>query len=75
MGSEEMVAALRRLARRPQAPPPAVSLTPGCPFGAVLQERIKDLEGQLAEVKARINGLIFLVLGAVILQVVVKLLG
>ena len=36
-------------------------------------QRLKDLERELSEVKSRLNGLIFLVAGAVVVDVVLKL--
>ncbi len=42
-------------------------------FRAVTEERLRSLEREVAEVKGRINGLIFVVAGAVITQVVLRL--
>lgn len=49
--------------------------SPGCAFGAVVEERLKDLERNIQEVKGRINGLIFLVIAAVVVQVIIRLVG
>jgi hypothetical protein len=43
-------------------------------FHAVVDERLRSLEKQLDEVKGRVNGLIFLIIGAVLTQVVLGLL-
>ena len=43
-------------------------------FRAATEERLRSLEREVADVKGRINGLIFVVAGAVITQVVLKLL-
>ncbi len=43
-------------------------------FRAATEERLRSLEREVAEVKGRVNGLIFVVTGAVITQVVLKLL-
>jgi ABC-type hemin transport system substrate-binding protein len=43
-------------------------------FHAVTEERLRYLESQVQEVKARINGLIFVVLGAVTAQFLLKLM-
>ena len=43
-------------------------------FRAGIEQRLHNLEGDLAEVKNRINGLIFLVAGTVLTQVILKLL-
>jgi hypothetical protein len=42
-------------------------------FRAATEQRLRSLEREVAEVKSRINGLIFVVAGAVITQVVLKL--
>jgi hypothetical protein len=42
-------------------------------FHAVVEERLRSLEKQLDEVKGRVNGLIFLIIGVVITQVVLGL--
>ena len=57
--------------RRP--PPPGVDLSPASTFDALLDQRIKDLERHVGELKTRVNGLLFLVVGAVIVQVVLGL--
>ena len=43
-------------------------------FRAGVEQRLHNLEGDLAEVKNRINGLIFLVAGTVLTQVILRLL-
>ena len=43
-------------------------------FRAVIEERLRNLERQLDEVKGRMNGLIFLLVGAVAVQFVLRLL-
>ncbi len=42
-------------------------------FRAALEERLRNLERDVADLKGRLNGLIFVVLGAVITQVILKL--
>ncbi len=43
-------------------------------FRAVVEERLRHLEQQLGELKGRVNGLIFLVAGTALTQVIIKLL-
>ena len=43
-------------------------------FRAATEQRLRSLEREVVEVKGRVNGLIFVVTGAVITQVVLKLL-
>lgn len=41
----------------------------------LLQERLQNLERDVAEVRTRVNGLFFLVLGATLLQLLARLAG
>ena len=43
-------------------------------FRATVVERLRNLEADVAEVKSRVNGLLFLAAGAVLMQVVLHLL-
>jgi len=54
---------------------PPLEISPGCPFGALVEERLKDMERNIQEVKGRINGLIFLILGLMLAEVIMRLLG
>jgi hypothetical protein len=67
MGSDELGDAIRKL-RKPS--PPGVDLSPASTFDAVLEQRVSHLERHVDEVKTRVNGLVFLVAGAVIVQIV-----
>ncbi len=42
-------------------------------FRAATEQRLRSLEREIAEVKGRVNGLIFVVVGAVIAEVLLKL--
>jgi len=44
-------------------------------FDVQMRERVRGLEDGLKEVKGRVNGLIFLVVGAVVAQVVMRFVG
>ena len=50
-----------------------IDLDPGCPFGAVVEQRLREMERSVSEIKAKVNGLIFLVVGAVIAVVITRL--
>ncbi|MCS7206790.1 MAG: hypothetical protein NZ951_02510 [Dehalococcoidia bacterium] len=63
--------ALRRLRK---APTPPVDLRPPTAFDALLEQRIAALERSLEDLKGRVNGLIFLVVGAVVVQIVLGFL-
>ena len=42
---------------------------------AVAEERVRALESEVAELKSRVNGLVFVLIGAVATQVVIRLFG
>lgn len=54
--------------------PTFVSLDPGCAYGVRYAQALEDLQKDLAEVKARLNGLLFLLAGAVAVEVVIKVI-
>lgn len=75
-GLEELLGRLR--GRTPGAPPPSPGegrpdLLPGSAFEALLQERLFGVERGLDELKGRVNSLLFLVVGAVIVQLILGL--
>ncbi len=69
MSAEDLKKAIRGL-RKPA--PTGVDLSPRSPFDALLDARLKGLERQVDELKARVHGLMFLIAGAVIVQVVLS---
>ncbi len=69
MSSEELKEEIRRL-RRPS--PAGVDLSPRSTFDALLDTRLDGLERQVDELKGKVNGLMFLVAGAVMVQVVLS---
>lgn len=72
MESDPLKDALRRL-RKPR--PPEVDVSPASTFDALLDQRLDHLERHVEELKTRINGLVFLVIGAVVAQVVLSVWG
>ena len=44
-------------------------------FRAIVAERLRGLEREMMDVRSRVNGLLFVVAGAVITQVVLRLFG
>lgn len=42
---------------------------------AVTEERMRSLEAEVTELKRRVNGLIFVLLGAVATQVIIRIFG
>ena len=70
---ERTLVRLRRR-RHVDAGDPAPQLSPEA-FRAIVNERLRSLQRQLDEVKGRVNGLIFLLVGAVAAQIVLGLIG
>lgn len=71
----EIERALARLAgrRRPGGRTALPPLEDSHAFRAVVEERFRQLERQLDEVKGRINGLFLLIAGAILSQIVLRL--
>ncbi|MBI3980291.1 MAG: hypothetical protein HY331_19120 [Chloroflexi bacterium] len=67
---DRLRAALQRLHR---ARPPAPDLRPGSAYEALLDERIRDVEKALLEVRSRVNTLFYAVISAVLLEVLIRL--
>ncbi len=65
---------LKQIGRRRETPSAHAWLSPQA-FRAVMDERLRSLERQLDEVKGRVNGLIFLLAGAVAAQLILRLAG
>ena len=66
---------LRRRNRTERSQPPAQPSGDRASFRATVDLRLSNLERQLDEVKGRVNGLLFLLAGAVATQVILKLFG
>jgi hypothetical protein len=56
-------------------PTRAISLEPASAYEAVTRQMVISLTEELREIKSRLNGLIFMVAGSVLLEVVTKVLG
>jgi len=72
---ERALVSLRRRRDRAASAPSTHAPVPlgGAAFRASVDERLRNLERQLDELKGRINGLLFLLAGAVATQVVLRL--
>jgi hypothetical protein len=69
--------ALARFRRRRQATQEATKPPSGRgsdAFRARVEERLRNLEQQVSEIKGRVNGLIFLVAGTALTKVIMKLM-
>lgn len=75
----ELERALRRFAlrrrRAAHVETEALESMSGPAFRTVVAERLRALERDVGEVRARVNGLLFVVAGAVVTQVVLRLFG
>ena len=69
---ERAIAEFRRRQRANQGK--GIVPSSGDPFRAVVEERLRHLEQQVGELKGRVNGLIFLVAGTVLTQVIIKVI-
>jgi hypothetical protein len=72
--SRRLARALLALRPRPGDAPSLQRMSPA-DFRATVAHRLASLERELGEVRARINGLLFVVAGAVITQLVLRLIG
>jgi len=73
--SRRLAEALRRFRRSPGAGVEVSARVSAAEFRAAAEQRLRALEGEVAEVKGRVNGLIFVVVGAVMTQIVLRLVG
>ena len=78
MAAERLQRTLRRLRKSNDvlgaaALPGEIDLGPGSTFEALLDQRMGSLESAVGELKERVNSLIFLVVGAALVQVVLRL--
>ena len=52
-----------------------VDISPNSPFEALLDERQKETRRELEEIKGRVNSLVFMILGAIFVNLLIKLLS
>jgi len=71
--SDSIERAIARFRRSPEGNGSAPARSPTAAFRAAVELRLSNLERDVGDLKGRINGLIFVVLGAVIAQVVLRL--
>ena len=65
--------AVRRFRRQPDDSGNTAARISAAAFRAAVEQRLRNLERDMADLKGRLNGLIFLVAGTVITQVILKL--
>jgi len=72
---EARAEALRGQIRRWRQPPPGVELRPASAYEAVTRQMVEALTEDLREIKGRLNGLIWMLSGAIVVDVVLRLAG
>ena len=70
--STHLEQAISRFRHQRPEPPVTTGQLSGAAFRAAIEVRLRNLEREFGDVKARLNGLIFVVIGAVITQLVLK---
>ena len=66
---------IRRMRTEPERERAAVALTPGSAYEAVTRQMVEGLAEDLKEIKGRLNGLLWMVAGAIVLDVVIRVAG
>ncbi|GEM_PF-1823535 len=52
-----------------------IDINPDSPFDILLEERQKEMRKELDDIKGRVNNLVFMLLGAILLNLLIRLLG
>jgi uncharacterized protein involved in exopolysaccharide biosynthesis len=74
--ADELTAALRKLVRRVRPAANSAPLAePATAFEALLRQRVEALEREVADLRGRVFGLLFVVAGGVLAQVLARFLG
>ena len=72
--TEERAAVLREQVRRWRERP-GVELAPASAYEAVTRQMVEGLASDLREIKSRLNGMLWMVAGTVLLDVVLRVAG
>ncbi|MEZ4496867.1 MAG: hypothetical protein R2845_08865 [Thermomicrobiales bacterium] len=64
-------AEITRLRHRPDPPP--VTMEPGTAYEAVTRQMVESLRDDLREIRGRINGLLFVMIGAVGAEAILRI--
>lgn len=67
--------AIARFRPRPMVASDVAGRVSAAAFRAMALERLRSVERDVAELKTRVNGLIFVVIGAVVTQLVLRAVG
>ncbi len=70
--TETLERAISRFRPRPAPAPDIAGRVSAAAFRAMALERLRSVERDVTELKSRVNGLIFVVIGAVVTQLVLR---
>lgn len=73
--TDSLERAIARFRPRPGTVPDIAGRVSAAAFRAMALERLRAVERDVAELKTRVNGLIFVVIGAVVTQLVLRAIG
>lgn len=59
----------------PGAPPDPIDLRPASAYEAITRQMVESLAGELREIKSRLNSLIFMMVGAILLDILGRALA
>jgi len=66
---------IHRIRAGPSSAPPPLNLAPASAYEALTRQMVEDLADDLAEIKGRLNGLLWMVASALLLDLIVRLTG
>ncbi|HET8523663.1 MAG TPA: hypothetical protein VFL82_10525 [Thermomicrobiales bacterium] len=61
--------------RRPRSSLPKVDLEPASTYEVVTRQMVESLADDLREIKGRLNGLLWMIAGAMVLEIALRLMG
>jgi hypothetical protein len=64
-----------RRRRRAEREPVRVDLSPASAYEAVTRQMVEALADDIREIKGRLNGLLWMVAGAIVIDIVIRLSG
>jgi hypothetical protein len=79
--SDRLIEARRRRSaeplhgRRPRSSLPKVDLEPASTYEVVTRQMVESLADDLREIKGRLNGLLWMIAGAMVLEIGLRLMG
>ena len=73
--TDSLERAIARFRPRPENAPDVAGRVSAAAFRAMALERLRGVERDVGELKTRVNGLIFVVIGAVVTQLVMRVAG